>query len=142
MDVRYITTCLLRYAVGVDKQCESDQPWIRHHTLGELVMKCRVSSRVWAVVNDQGADLPDPYNVTDPDAVEEVRAFIQRALAAKNPSDLHLPPKLSSKREPGNRYIVNISLFRLPNVRRQREVLRPALVVKTVTDNLWEIDFE
>ncbi len=105
-------------------------------------MKCVVSTRVWAVAKGLGGSLTEPYNVTDMEAVEEVRDFIQRALAAKSPSDIYQSPRFSAKEVVENRYVLTISLSRLPRLHRQRKLLRPPMVVKQVADDLWEVDFE
>jgi len=106
-------------------------------------LKCLVSARVLAVSLGQGASLPPPYNVTQPAAVEEVRDFIERALAAQTPSDLHLPPKLSELVTPDGRYIITLSLRRIRFQKAGvREVIRPAIVVKPISEEIWEIDFE
>lgn len=107
-------------------------------------MKCIVTGRVMAVAKGQGAALQPPFNVTEDAAVEEVRDFIQRALAAQEPSDLHLPPKLSTETTPDGRYVISLSLRRLPRIRQLEAgtLLRPALVVRRITEGIWEIDFE
>lgn len=105
-------------------------------------MKCCIGARLWCVAENEGHLLDEPYNITDPSEVAELREFIQRALAASDPSDLHLPPKMSAKTSSPNRFVVNISLTRLPKFRRDYVVLRPAIVVRKLGENLWEVDFE
>lgn len=105
-------------------------------------MKCCLGARLWCVVEGEGHRLDAPYNITDPSEVAELREFIQRAVAASNPSDLHLPPKMSAEPSSPNRFVVNISLTRFPKFRRDYVVLRPAIVVTAIGENLWKVDFE
>ncbi len=88
--------------------------------------------------------MPPPFNVTGAEEIEEVRDFIQRVLAAQDPSDLNIPKKLSSEEGPVGHYVITISWKRLPGVRgvKTREVIRPALVVRRRYDDVWEIDFD
>lgn len=107
-------------------------------------MKCVVTARVLAVCAGQGHALPPPYNVTDPVDIEETRDFVQRALAAPDPSDLHLPPKLSQERQPDGRYVITIGWRDWPRIRKAEVAppRRPAMVVRRVGEDIWEIDFD
>ena len=103
-----------------------------------------VSARLWAVAEGQGAALQPPFNVTNKDAVERVRDFIQRAMAVQDPSDLRLPPMLSDEGNSDESIQVILSLRRLPTYRMigAATTLCPGLTVRRVGQDILEIDFE
>lgn len=94
-------------------------------------MKVVLGKRIKTVLTLQGKTLDDPYEITDPDEVDEIKALVQRALAAGGPDDLNLPPTMSVAHRTEKSFVVQINPKRLLMLRFER-----------VTEEIWEIDLD